>query len=332
MVTYQRPEQSGFTPKESTTDYTLANELGATLSDINERLQENETTLKEKMRAILQMNSSTEREIQKNENSFTDLIHCIEEIKRKVTERIREQEKKEMEKAERVREQLEKEIEEQKKRHAELKELSEIKDHIHFLQTFSSCCVLPADGDSLSFTVTADFSSKELRKELSCLKKSLEKIIQWDIVTFTPSGSETPMFILQPPEPHSRDEFLRYFCPLTLDINTAHRELRLSERNKKVTRGKKKVCYSDHPLRFDWWEQVLCREALAGTRSYWEVECSGDEMAIGVSYEGLCRKGEDKECGLGLNDKSWSLCCSNSQYSVCHNKEEMVISAPYSPE
>ncbi|XP_039598671.1 NACHT, LRR and PYD domains-containing protein 12-like, partial [Polypterus senegalus] len=56
--------------------------------------------------------------------------------------------------------------------------------------TFSSHCVLPSDGDSLSFTVTADFSSEDLRNELSCLKKSLEKISQWDIKTSTSSGKK----------------------------------------------------------------------------------------------------------------------------------------------
>uniref|UniRef100_A0A8C4X377 Tripartite motif-containing protein 16-like n=1 Tax=Erpetoichthys calabaricus TaxID=27687 RepID=A0A8C4X377_ERPCA len=266
-----------------------------------------------------------------HEKNFTDLIHCIEEAHKKLTENIREQEKREMEKAEGVMEQLEKEIEELKRREAELKELSETKDHLHFLKTFSSRCVLPPNGDSLSFTVTADFSSEDLLKELSCLKKSLEKINQWDFLPLTPSDREAPIFTLWPPQPQSRDEFLQYFCPLTLDINTANRELRLSEGNKKVTCDGIKAKYPDHPDRFDCWPQVLCREALTGTRCYWEVECSGDFMEIGVAYKGLSRKGGGEECGLGINDKSWCLQCSDSQYSVHHNNQETEISAPYSP-
>uniref|UniRef100_A0A8C4RI91 Tripartite motif-containing protein 16-like n=1 Tax=Erpetoichthys calabaricus TaxID=27687 RepID=A0A8C4RI91_ERPCA len=316
------------------------------------------------------------------------------EADRKLTERIREQEKREMEKAGGVMEQLEKEIEDLKRREAELKELSETKDHLNFLQTFSSRCGLPAEGDLLSFTVTTDFSSENLRKELSGLKKSLEKISREVIMTRTPSGAphlkpsvlgrllghqrvklnksggartghdtapgvpgltaphnahplrgpmfpwqrlqrtnahEAPVFSLQPPEPQSRDDFLNYFCPLTLDINTANRELRLSEGNKKVTCDGIKAKYPDHPDRFDCWPQVLCREALTGTRCYWEVECSGDFMEIGVAYKGLSRKGGGEECGLGINDKSWCLQCSDSQYSVHHNNQETEISAPYSP-
>ncbi|XP_039608964.1 tripartite motif-containing protein 16-like, partial [Polypterus senegalus] len=121
------------------------------------------------------------------------------------------------------------------------------------------------------------------------------------------------------------------FCPLTLDINTAYRLLHLSEGNKKVTREETETKYPYHPERFDFWPQVLGREALTGTRCYWEVECSGDVMEIGVAYKGLGRKGEGGECCLGYNDKSWCFRWSHSQYSVWHNKQKTVISAPYSP-
>ncbi|KAG2465735.1 TRI47 protein, partial [Polypterus senegalus] len=121
------------------------------------------------------------------------------------------------------------------------------------------------------------------------------------------------------------------FCPLTLDINTAHRYLHLSEGNKKVTREWTESKYPIHPDRFDSWPQVLCREALTGTRCYWEVECSGDFIDIGVAYKGLSRKELGWECGLGNNNKSWCLRCSHSKYSVHHNDKETVISAPYIP-
>ncbi|XP_039608970.1 tripartite motif-containing protein 16-like [Polypterus senegalus] len=306
-------------------------QLGATQSEIRRRLEEKEKKLRETRKTAEEMKLSVERVMGKHEKSFTDLIHCIEETYKNLTEKIREQEKREIEKAKTVMEQLEKEIEELKRREAELKELSETKDHLHFLQSFSSRCVLPADGDSLSFTVTANFSSEDLLKELSCLKKSLKKISQWDILTWTPPGREAPIFTLRHPEPQNREEFLQYFCPLTLDINTAHRHLHLSEGNKKVTCEGTKAEYPDHPDRFDHCVQVLCREALTGTRCYWEVECSGRFMKIGVAYKGLDRKGGVWECGLGYNDKSWSLVWSLSQYSVRHNKKRTVIGAPFSP-
>ncbi|XP_039599281.1 tripartite motif-containing protein 16-like protein isoform X2 [Polypterus senegalus] len=211
------------------------------------------------------------------------------------------------------------------------KKLKELRRAMEQMKTFSSLCVLPADGDSLRFTATADFSSEELRKELSCLIKGLEKISQWEIRTWTPSGCETQNFTLWPLEPQSREEFLRYFCPLTLDINTAHRRLCLTEGNKKVTHEVSVTEYPDHPDRFDFWPQVLCREALTGTRCYWEVEWGGNSGRIGVTYKGLTRKGVGEECRLGCNVKSWSLFCSNSQYFAHHNDRQTVICSHYSP-
>uniref|UniRef100_A0A8C4SZP1 Uncharacterized protein n=1 Tax=Erpetoichthys calabaricus TaxID=27687 RepID=A0A8C4SZP1_ERPCA len=191
-------------------------QLGATWREIRRRLEEREKKMKEMRNVVEQIKISAEREVKENEKSFTDLIHCIEEAQKNLFERIREQEKREIEKAEGVMEQLEKEIEELKKRDTELKELFDNKDHIHFLQTFSSRCVLPADGVSLSFTVSADFSFEDLRNELSCLKKSLEKIIQWDIQTSSgkklleeiDSRNESPVL-----DPHIKgNTFLSHIC------------------------------------------------------------------------------------------------------------------------
>uniref|UniRef100_A0A8C4XE56 Tripartite motif-containing protein 16-like n=1 Tax=Erpetoichthys calabaricus TaxID=27687 RepID=A0A8C4XE56_ERPCA len=120
------------------------------------------------------------------------------------------------------------------------------------------------------------------------------------------------------------------FCPLTLDINTAHRDLRLSEGNKKVTHAGTVTDYPDHPDRFDWSLQVLCREGLTGTRCYWEVECNECWVDIGVAYKGLSRKGWDWECRLGYNDKSWCLHYSQYHYSEYHTDRNIEISAPRS--
>ncbi|XDV14039.1 hypothetical protein PO909_002270, partial [Leuciscus waleckii] len=61
----------------------------------------------------------------------------------------------------------------------------------------------------------------------------------------------------------------RYAVDLTLDPNTAHTDLALSEENRKVTRVSESQSYPDHPERFEKWSQVLCGESLTG-RCYWE--------------------------------------------------------------
>uniref|UniRef100_A0A667Y4Y0 Protein NLRC3-like n=1 Tax=Myripristis murdjan TaxID=586833 RepID=A0A667Y4Y0_9TELE len=111
-------------------------------------------------------------------------------------------------------------------------------------------------------------------------------------------------------------------CDLTLDPNTAHRELRLSEDNRKVTRVFEHQSCPRHPDRFDLCRQVLCREGLTG-RCYWEVQWRGD-VSIAVTYRGIRRSGYDSE--LGNNKQSWSLRCSVDSYSARHNRKCTNIS------
>ncbi|XP_059211872.1 NACHT, LRR and PYD domains-containing protein 12-like [Centropristis striata] len=105
----------------------------------------------------------------------------------------------------------------------------------------------------------------------------------------------------------------KYFCQLTLDTNTAHRRLKLSENNRKVTDVRKDQSYPDHPERFDSRPQLLCRDGLTG-RCYWEVEWRGD-VGVAVSYRGISRKGVSVDCVFGRNDQSWNLWCSYVGYS-----------------
>ncbi|XP_056444918.1 NACHT, LRR and PYD domains-containing protein 12-like isoform X1 [Gadus chalcogrammus] len=115
----------------------------------------------------------------------------------------------------------------------------------------------------------------------------------------------------------------KYACDLTLDPNTAHRRLSLSEDNRKMTWVGEDRSYPDHPDRFDSWPQVLGREALTG-RCYWEVE-RGGVVGIGVTYRGITRRGGGGDSGLGRNNKSWSLYCLDDGYSAWYNGTETVL-------
>ncbi|KAJ0015664.1 hypothetical protein NQD34_013954 [Periophthalmus magnuspinnatus] len=117
----------------------------------------------------------------------------------------------------------------------------------------------------------------------------------------------------------------RHFCDLTLDPNTAHRNLKLSDNNKKVTRVTEEQPYPDHQDRFETWPQILCSTGLTG-RCYWEVQWSGC-VDISVSYRGILRKGRCNESLFGLNDQSWSLQCSKDGFSVFHENKETRFSS-----
>ncbi|KAM6999923.1 NLR family CARD domain-containing protein 3-like [Tautogolabrus adspersus] len=130
---------------------------------------------------------------------------------------------------------------------------------------------------------------------------------------------------------HGGEEWLRpglrkYSCELKLDPNTANRWVFLSEGNRKAEVVSQELPYPDHPDRFDFVFSVLCDRGFKG-RHYWEVEREG-WVAIGVTYKGIKRKGDDIECRLGRNNTSWSLFATSSLVSAWHNDGSKTIYIP----
>uniref|UniRef100_A0A673N8P0 B30.2/SPRY domain-containing protein n=1 Tax=Sinocyclocheilus rhinocerous TaxID=307959 RepID=A0A673N8P0_9TELE len=118
--------------------------------------------------------------------------------------------------------------------------------------------------------------------------------------------------------------------PLSLDPNTAHRNLRLTEQNQAVACSIEPQSYPEHPDRFEWWAQVLSKEGLT-SRCYWEVVWSGQYgVDLAVSYKDINRTGQGDDSGFGYNRHSWSLDCSMFRYAIVHNNEETEISVPLS--
>ncbi|XP_043110303.1 NACHT, LRR and PYD domains-containing protein 3-like [Puntigrus tetrazona] len=118
----------------------------------------------------------------------------------------------------------------------------------------------------------------------------------------------------------------KYACNLSLDPNTAHTQLILSEDNKETACKKDHQQYPDHPDRFDEVPQVLCGESLTG-RHYWEAEWCGFSAEISVTYKEISRKGGSDDCKFGYNDKSWNLWCSKNRFVLRHNKNFTDIPA-----
>ncbi|XP_046729621.1 E3 ubiquitin/ISG15 ligase TRIM25-like isoform X1 [Silurus meridionalis] len=313
------------------------------------RLQEKQKKVQELKQAVNIIKLSAQTAVDDSEKIITEMISSMEKKRSEVTELIRDQEKAELSRAERLLEQLEQEISDLQRRITELEQLSHTHDHIHFLQEIKVHYIhisrrnmkvlasrhqspktdrpnVPADvcEDSLSINVNISFDA--VRKFLSDLKKRLEELCQEELVKI-PEHAENIQILLS--EPTSRDEFLKYFCDLTLDPNTVNYYLILSEKNKVVTRSETKQPYSDHPERFDYC-QVLSKESVCG-RCYWEVEWSSDgNLLISVSYKDIRRKGWGDECAFGHNNQSWSLQCSSSSVNFWHNNVKTDIKVPSS--
>ncbi|XP_031674349.1 tripartite motif-containing protein 16-like isoform X1 [Oncorhynchus kisutch] len=299
-------------------------QLGMSQQKVQQRFQEREKELKKLQQAVESFKRSAQSAVEDSDQIFTELIRSIERRSSEVKELIRAQEKAQVSQAEGLLEQLKQEIAELRKRSTELEQLSHTEDHIHFLQRYQSLSSISISSDLPSIVVRPLQYFGDVSKTVSELREKLEDFLkgEWTKISTTVNIVD----VVLPPEPKTREQLLQYSCQLTLDPNTAQTHLSLSEGNRKVTLTGQVQPYPDHPDRFTYWYQVLCREGLSG-RCYWEVERTG-VVYTAVSYKDISRTGTDG--GFGYNNKSWSLLCSSGDYWFRHNNVETEVSGPLS--
>ncbi|XP_042168787.1 tripartite motif-containing protein 16 isoform X2 [Oncorhynchus tshawytscha] len=307
-------------------------QLGMSQQKVQQRFQEREKELKELQQAVESLKRSAQSAVEDSDQIFTELIRSIERRSSEVKELIRAQEKAQVSQAEGLLEQLKQEIAELRKRSTELEQLSHTEDHIHFLQSYQSLSLSLQSYQSLSsISVSSDLPSIVVRplqsfgdvsKTVSELREKLEDFLKGEWTKIS-----TTVDVVLPPEPKTREQLLQYSCQLTLDPNTAQKNLSLSKGNRKVTRTDQVQPYPVHPDRFTNYRQVQCREGLSG-RCYWEVKRTGVVIYTAVSYKDISRTGRDG--AFGYNNKSWSLLCSRGGYWFRHNNVETKVSDPQS--
>ncbi|XP_047676334.1 tripartite motif-containing protein 16-like isoform X2 [Tachysurus fulvidraco] len=303
------------------------NELKEEQIKCQQRIQETQKKEQELKQTVESAMKCYKAAVDDSERIFNELISYMRKKCSEVKELFRAQKEAEVSRVEQLRNQLLQEIADLERRDTELEQLLHTHDHIHFLQSFPSLCVSPGCDDSPSFTVNQHLSFDGRRKSLSDLKKRVKQICEEEFKKIRP---EAPVFQMNlPSKPKSREDFLQYFCYLTLDPNTAHRQLILSETKREVTHKRRERSYTEHPERFDSWPQVLCKESLCG-RSYWEVEWSGMGVDISVSFNNIKRKGRLNSCLFGRNRQSWSLQCFTFSHCFWHNRNKTEVQGPSS--
>lgn len=118
-------------------------------------------------------------------------------------------------------------------------------------------------------------------------------------------------------------------CVPTLDEDTAHPKLQLSDNNRTARYSEAQQAYSEHEARFSCFPQVLALCALTKGPCYWEVKVRTDEgrWKVGVSEAQIERKGQRDASRLGCNSFSWCVACDRRRVEVLHNKEAVEVSA-----
>ncbi|KAM4619978.1 finTRIM family, member 83 [Polymixia lowei] len=324
--------------------------LGATQAEIQEKIHDRFKQMEELKQAVDSLKNSAQRAMQECEKLFEDMLRSIERMQQEMSKLISSNKRAALNNAEGHMERLSHEIADLKRRDNEITQLSRTEDHIHFIQTYHMLIAQTESEELPTVSVNPYFTFGPVTKAVSEMKQHLNDFSNDELVKVAKAINKMPFCQLDeakkrrtikadevamyksPPaqEPQHREEFLRYACQLTLDSNTAYRQLYLSRGNRKAALKRDPQSYGESASRFDCLPQVLCKEPLSGGPFYWEVEWSGEGAAIGVTYKGIKRTGYGDNCRIGYNRKSWSLFCSDTSYSARHSKDQVEVNAPYS--
>ncbi|XP_062294786.1 E3 ubiquitin-protein ligase TRIM39-like [Scomber scombrus] len=248
-------------------------ELGKTEAEIQEIIQKRRLKIQEIKHSVDLSKEAADREKAEGVQVFTALKESVERGKNKIINSINKKQKKTEKQAEDFIKELEQEISELKKRSSEVEKLSHSEDHLHFLQNFPSLKAAPPTKDWTEVSVRPPSYEGTVVRAVAQLQETLSKQMKL---------FEAELKRVQ-----------HYAVDVTLDPDTAHPELILSDDVKQVNCGDEKKNLPDNPKRFSRCVSVLGKQSVSSGRFYFEVQVKEKtEWTLGVARESINRKGE----------------------------------------
>ncbi|XP_036452726.1 E3 ubiquitin-protein ligase TRIM39-like isoform X2 [Colossoma macropomum] len=249
-------------------------QLVKTQVEVQQMIQDRLKKIEEIKHSVKLNKIITEEEKADSEEVFRALLRCIERSQAELLEVMEEKQKAAERQAEEFIKELEQEITELKRRDTELEQLSHTEDHLHLLQVYPSLCSRPHTKNWTDVRINTHLRVETLRRALSQLQEELSKEME------------------KLPEIKFK-RIQQYAVDVTLDPDSAHPALVLSDDGKEVTCGDTEQNLPENPERFDQCLCVLGKEGFSSGRFYYEVQVSGKTgWELGVARESINRKGD----------------------------------------
>ncbi|XP_044198468.1 nuclear factor 7, brain-like isoform X2 [Thunnus albacares] len=248
-------------------------ELGKTEAEVQQMIQKRRLKIQEIKHSVDLSKEDADREKAEGVQVFIVLKESVERSLNEVIETIEEKQRTTEKQAEDFIKELEQEISDLMKRSSEAEKLSRSEDHLHLLQNFSSLKAAPPTKDWTEVSVRPSYEGTVVRavtqleetlsKEMKKLFEALLKRVQ------------------------------QYAVDVTLDPDTAHPWLILSDDEKQVNHGDVKKNLPNNPERFSHCVCVLGKQSFSSGRFYFEVQVKGKtDWDLGVARESINRKGK----------------------------------------
>ncbi|XP_050957323.1 E3 ubiquitin-protein ligase TRIM39-like isoform X2 [Labeo rohita] len=237
---------------------------------------------------------STEREKAANVELFRDLIRSIESCQAELLEMMAKKQKAAQKQDKKLIQELQQEITELKMRNTDVDHLLHTEDHLHLLQIDPSLYRAPDPRNWSEISMNTDVSVETLRRALTQLQETLDEKLCQSVLS----------------------KMQQYAVDVTLDPDTAHPYLILSNDGKKVRHGDIKHELPDYPERFNYSVCVLGKKGFLSGRFYFEVQLKRKtKWDLGVARESINRKGQ---ITVSPPYGFWSLALRNgNEYCAC---------------
>ncbi|XP_049337928.1 E3 ubiquitin-protein ligase TRIM39-like [Astyanax mexicanus] len=286
-------------------------QLEKTQAEVQQMIQERLKKIQEIKHSVELNKKIREKEEADSVEIFRALVRCIERSQAELLEVMEEKQKAAERQAEELIKELEQEITELKRRDTELEQISHTEDHLHLLQIYPSLCRPPHTKNWTDVSVNTPLSVESLRRALSQLQEHL-----------TQEMEKIPEIKLK--------RIQQYAVDVTLDPDTAHPFLILSDDGKQVKHGDKQQKLPDNPERFNTYICVLGKEGFSSGRFYYEVQVREKTMwTLGVTRESSNRKGAVTPKPV---EGYWTVCLMNETGYLAAESFPVLLSLKQAPQ
>ncbi|KAK2860046.1 hypothetical protein Q7C36_004212 [Tachysurus vachellii] len=285
-------------------------QLGKTQVEVQQMIQERLKKIEEIKQSLKLNEKTTEKEKADFVEIFSNLMSCIERSQAELFKVMEEKQKAADRQAEEFIKELEREITELKRRNTELEQLTHTEDHLHLLQIYPSLCSPPHTQDWTDLTINTHLNVETLRRALSQLQETLRE-----------ETEEIHKIKLK--------RIQQYAVDVTLDPDTAHPNLILTDDGKQVTFRDKRQKLPDNPERFDDCFYVLGNEGFTSGRFYYEVQVRGTDWDLEVVRESVNRKGE---ITVSTEDGYWCVWLRNKTEYKALDSPPVSLSLEQAPQ
>uniref|UniRef100_A0A8C5GGR5 Uncharacterized protein n=1 Tax=Gouania willdenowi TaxID=441366 RepID=A0A8C5GGR5_GOUWI len=259
-------------------------EIGSIKEVVEEMIDSRQQKISEINQSVAISKRNTEMEIEESSEVFDNLLQLVQRGHEDVAELIRARQKQIENKASEFIKALEKEIDQLTHRSGDLKHLSHTEDNLYHLRT------LPAIKDWSDVRADSADYVGTMRRAVRRVMSQLETMAQTEVNRLCEAEFQRAR---------------RYAVDVTLDPNTAHPKLVVSENKKQVYHSDVPLSVPDNPERFYPGVSVLGKEGFSSGKFYFEVQVEGKtEWDIGIGLESVSRKGG---CILNPERGYWAL-------------------------